>query len=100
MQYQTRPGVVLTPICGEYLLVSAKGAREYCPYVTQLNESSAFLWRQLCEGKSAEELKQAVAEEYEIEDPEELGAAIDGFLSQMLEAGYLLEIKDGGQDEK
>ena len=49
-RYETRPGVVLTNICGEYMLLAAKAAREYCPYMTQLNESSAFLWRLLESG--------------------------------------------------
>ena len=100
MRYRTRPGVVLAPVCGEYLLVAANGARSFCPYVTQLNESSAFLWRQLKDGADAEALKAAVTAEYEIEDPCEAAAAIEGFLSQMLQAGYLLEESDGGEENE
>lgn len=100
MRYRTRPGVVLAPVCGEYLLVAAKGARRFCPYVTQLNESSAFLWRQLKDGADAETLKAAVAAEYEIEDPGEAAAAIEGFLNQMLQAGYLLDESDGGEENE
>ena len=100
MRYRTRPGVVLAPVCGEYLLVAAKAARRFCPYVTQLNESSAFLWRQLTDGADAESLKSAVTAEYEIENLSEAAAAIEGFLSQMLEAGYLLEESDGGEENE
>ena len=96
MRYRTRPGVVLAPVCGEYLLVAATAARSFCPYVTQINESSAFLWRQLIDGADAETLKTAVAAEYEIEDSGDTAAAIEGYLSQMLQAGYLLEEPDGG----
>lgn len=100
MRYFTRPGVVLTPICGEYLLVSAKGVREFCPYVTQVNETSAFLWERLESGASFEELFSAVEAEYEIDDPEMLKSEINGFLSQMVESGYLIEETEGEQNEK
>lgn len=88
--YHTRPGVVLTGICGEYLLVAAKSIRDEIPYVTQLNESSAFLWRKLENGADEQMLEDAVLEEYEIEDRAEANAAIRSFLDEMLQAGYLI----------
>lgn len=100
MRFKTRPGVVLAPICGEYLLVSAKAVRDFCPYVTQVNETSAFLWQQLVGGADRETLLRAVTDEYEIDDPAEVTAAIDSFLNQMLEAGYLLEEKEGTEHEE
>ena len=57
-RYVTRPGVVLTSICDEYMLLAAKAAREHCPYMTQLNESSAFLWRRLEQGADPDALEQ------------------------------------------
>ncbi len=90
MVYKTRPGVVLTEICGEYVLVSARALLDLCPYVTQINETSAFLWKRLETGASAEQLVSAAAEEYEIEDPEALVSAIDDFLQQMQDLNYLL----------
>ncbi len=89
-QVVTRPGVVLTQICGEYLLLAAKAAREHCPYMTQLNESSAFLWRELERGADPRELERAVLEEYEIEDPAVAREAIRNFMEEMLRLGYLL----------
>lgn len=100
MRIKTRPGVVLAPICGEYLLVSAKALRDLCPYVTQINETSAFLWQQLIGGATRDELLRAVMREYEIDDPAEVSAAIDSFLNQMFEAGYLLEEKEGTDHEE
>ena len=96
-RYQTRPGVVLTSICGEYVLISATAVRDRVPYLTQINESSAFLWRLLESGAGEEELEQAVLEEYEIDDPAQARAAIQGFLRQMLDAGYLL--REGEEHE-
>lgn len=100
MRYKTRPGVVLTPICGEYLLISARSLLGMCPYFTQVNETSAFLWEKLIPGASREELLQAVMQEYEVDDPSAAGAAIDSFLNQMLEANYLLEEKEGTENEE
>lgn len=97
-RYVTRPGVVLTSICDEYMLLAAKGAREHCPYMTQLNESSAFLWRRLEQGSDLDALEQAVSEEYELADPTEAREAIRGFLDQMLQLGYLL--REGEEHEE
>ena len=89
-RYRTRPGVILTSICGEYLLVAAKDAREHCPYCSQISESSAFLWRKLVSGAGEEELLRAVCAEYEIDDPGPARQEIEDFIGQMLQMGYLL----------
>ena len=89
-RYVTRPGVVLCSVCGEYLLVAAKEAREHCPYVTQINPSSAFLWKQLNSGGDLESLVQAVGNRYDIDDRETVYQSVQAFLDQMLELGYLL----------
>ncbi len=97
-RYRTRPGVVLTSICGEYMLLAAKAAREHCPYMTQINESSAFLWKLMERGLDLEDLKRAVLEEYELEDPAQAQEAIQGFMDQMLQLGYLL--REGEEHEE
>ena len=89
-RYKTRTGVVLTTVCGESLLVSSRGLRELCPFVTSINESTAFLWKRLSKGATEEELLSAVAEEYEVEDPASLRQVIKDFLQQMREMNYLL----------
>lgn len=96
--YKTRRGVVLTGLCEEYLLVAAKSVCDQVPLVTQINESSAFLWRNLETGADEEALRQAVSEEYEIDDPTEAKAAIRAFLDQMLQMGYLTEESEGSDD--
>ena len=52
-RYKTRVGVVLTRVCGEWLLVSAAALKDLCPFVTVINESSAFLWNRLQSGAEA-----------------------------------------------
>ena len=89
-RYKTRPGVVLTEIAGEYILVAAKALTGTCPYVSHINESSAFLWQCMKDGASEEDLLSAVMEEYETDEPEETREAISDFLEQMKKTGYLL----------
>ena len=89
-RYKTRTGLVLTEVCGEYLLVAARALRDLCPSVTILNETSAFLWTRLQSGASAEELVKAAREEYEVENEAELRGLIDTFLRQMKELNYLI----------
>lgn len=89
-RYKTRTGVVLTCVCGEWLLVAASALKDLCPFVTVVNESSAFLWKRLQSGADVEELERAVREEYEIEEPETVRCVIEAFLQQMLEMNYLI----------
>ena len=90
-RYKTRPGVVLTEIAGQYLLVAAKSLLDGCPYVTQINESSAFLWKRMETGANLKELEKAVEEEYELEDPAAAAEAIRGFVQRMADMNYLVE---------
>ena len=92
-KYITRPGVVLTEICGSYMIISAKANLTLCPYLTEVNNTSAFLWNRLRKGADEEELLSAVCEEFEVPDPEAARAAIRAFLDQMLEMNYLLTDK-------
>lgn len=100
MKYRTRPGVVLTTVCGENLLVAAKAARPECPYVTQINDSSAFLWRKLAEGADADGLMAAVEAEFEVDDPAVIREAVEAFIAQMLELNYLLPEEHGGNSNE
>lgn len=90
-RYKTRTGVVLTEIRGEYLLVSSRLLREECPFVTTLNETSSFLWKELKKGATEEDLLRAVAAEYEVEDAEEVRGLIRSYLGQMQAMHYLRE---------
>lgn len=98
--YQTRPGVVLIQICGEYLLVAAKAVQDECPYYCFLNESSAFVWKQLEKGSDFASLEAAVAEEFEIEDPARTRGLILALLEELEKNHYLLRLEQGGNHEE
>ena len=88
--YKTRPGVVLTELGGEYALVAVKSLYKVCPYITQINESSAFLWRQMEQGTDMDRLMAAVSDEYELDDPNAARAEIEAFIRQLKELKYIL----------
>ena len=100
IRYKTRPGVVLTSICGEHVLVAAGMLRDLCPYVTELNETSAFLWERLRCGADLNGLMAALGEEYELDDPNTAKVAVEAFLRQMLELNYLLPEEQGDDHEE
>ena len=97
--YKTRRGVVLTEICGEYVLIAAKALLDRCPYLTQINESSAFLWKRMMNGATLEELVIAVEDEYEILDVDEIKTAIDNIIKNMMEMNYLESMEAGEKNE-
>ena len=99
-RFKTRHGVVLTAICGEHVLVAASEAQKLCPYVTELNETSAFLWRRLTSGADLDDLMAALDTEYELDDPAAARQAVEAFLRQMLELNYLLPEEQGGTHEE
>ena len=92
-RYKCRDGVVLTHVCGETLLVAARSLGGECPYVTYLNESSAFLWQRLKSGATTAELEEAVCREYEVEDPSVIHSFVEAFLQQMSEHHYLVAME-------
>ena len=98
--YKTRKGIVLSEICGEYVLVAAKKLQDICPYVSQVNETSAFIWKQLEEGKNLRQIVQAVENEYDSGDSIDIQSAVEAFIRQMLELNYLTISETGKEDEK
>ena len=89
MTFQIRPGLVMEEVCGQYLLVATLGAREFCPYLTQLNDSSAFLWKLLFAGKNEDALIDAVFESYGLAKTE-AADAVHAFLLELQKMGFLV----------
>ena len=94
-RYKCRDGVVMTRVCGETLLVAARAIQDQCPYVTFLNDSSAFLWQQLKTGATAAELEEAVCREFDVDDPSAIRELIESFIQQMKEHHYLTTFHQG-----
>ncbi len=99
-RYKTRRGVIHTAVCGVQLLVAAGEVQKECPYVTEINDTSAFLWEHLRTGADLEGLMAALDAEYELDDPAAARQAVEAFLRQMLELNYLLPEEQGGTHEE
>ena len=61
-----KEGYVLREVAGNYIVVAVGSAVKEFNGVINLNESAAFLWKQLLEDKTEEELVSALLGEYEV----------------------------------
>ncbi|AEV68688.1 PqqD family protein [Acetivibrio clariflavus] len=79
---------VLREIAGNYIVVPfGEKAVNFNAMIT-LNETGAFLWKKIEEGKSKEELLSAILEEYEV-DREKAKEDIEKFCEKLKSAGIL-----------
>ena len=89
MNYQIRPGVVLTEVCGEFLLLATLDASQYCPYVYQINETAAFFWHLLEQGLAEDQMVEKIAAEYDVPE-KEAHRDLRQFMNALMAQGYLL----------
>lgn len=89
--YQNSPGYALREFLNEYLLIPVELSVEMKSQVGILNESGQFLWKQLEEKKTAEELVFAVIEEFDVSE-ETAAQDIGEFLQQLKEYKLLEEM--------
>lgn len=81
---------MMREIAGEYILIPVGEAAVQFQGMMTLNGSGLFLWRQLQEERTEEELLAAMLAEYEI-DAETARADIAKFLDQLKATRILLE---------
>lgn len=89
MYYQLRPGVILTEVCGEYLLVAAREARGKVAYARGLNSGGAYFWKLMEQGLSHDEIVAHAAGESGME-PASVEAALKRLTEALTDAGYIL----------
>ena len=96
VSYYRRKGVILTKICDEFLLVASEQAREECPYVKQINQTAAFLWEELTDRISFEQMMKSLKDRYEISDMSSAREQTKMFIDVMIKNGYIIaeEIAD------
>ena len=63
-----KEGYVLREVAGNYIVVAVGVAVKNFNGVINLNESAAFLWQQLLEDKTEEQLVTALLGEYEVSE--------------------------------
>ena len=92
--YRPRPGIVYLSVCGEHLLVATGEARKSCPYITQINEKAASLWKCMQEQEKIDNIAKLIPETSQENKGSELLSAII-FIGKMSKAGYLLIEEEG-----
>ena len=100
-QYEVRPGIVKTEICGVRLLVPTRQASEACPGVLRLNMIADFAWTILCKtddpGEAVEKIRKVVALLSKAPDDVVI-KRVERLLSELCERGFLIET-EGPQDD-
>lgn len=89
MNYKIRDGIVMETVCGTSLLIATLEARKHCPYIMQLNEASAYIWKMLFDGKTIDEMAALAEKDFEISILEAY-ETLNHFLSGLTEQNYLI----------
>ncbi|MBQ6478579.1 MAG: PqqD family protein [Erysipelotrichaceae bacterium] len=89
MKYISRKGVILCEIADQNVLIAAKHLRKDVPYVTSLNETGAFCWKQLEEGIDEKELCQRMKQEYDVDQQDNISEDVHSLIQQLLERNYI-----------
>lgn len=82
-----KDGFVLREVAGDTVVLPS-GDLEINAMIT-LNESAAFLWKQMQEETTVEDLVKAVVENYPEVDAQTAKLAVEGFVAQLKENDFL-----------
>jgi len=88
MILKLKQDLILREIAGEFIVVPVGTMTVDMRCMIKLNESGAFLWKQLESGKTKEQMLAALLDEYDVDD-EQAVADVDRFIALMTEAGLL-----------
>lgn len=84
-----KDGYILREVAGNSIVIAVgQEAINFNALIT-INETGSFLWKQLAEDKSREELLAAVLEEYEVDEAQAL-KDIDQFLEKLQKENLLV----------
>ncbi len=90
MQIRTDRSYKYREIAGEYYLIPTLQAAERSKTPLQLTETAAWIWKQIEQAVSKEEMVLRMTEEYEV-DPVTAGKAVEQFIEVLLDQGMLEE---------
>ena len=89
MTHQIREGIVLKNICGEWLLIAVGDAANDCLYVRQINETMAYFWQLIEEGRSTEEIINQAQEDYDA-PVEVIRRDVHNLIKNLYDMNYLI----------
>ena len=84
-RFTASPDYIHRKIAGKNVLVSIGGNIANFNGYIQLNDTAAFLWEQLAEPKTADELAAALLAEFDVA-PDQAAADVMCFLDELLES--------------
>lgn len=87
------PDIVLIQIEDIYFLVAAKNARKVCPYIREIDEVGAFIWRQLEKKTNRQQIAALLREEFLVPEGTDLKADIDEYIYNLKKDHYLIPIE-------
>lgn len=83
-----KQGYILREVAGNYIVVAVGEAVKNFNGIINLNETGAFLWKQLQDGATEEQLKKAMLEEYDVQE-DVAQNDIKAFIDKLNEKGLL-----------
>ena len=83
-----KQGYILREVVGNYIVVAVGEAVKNFNGIINLNETGAFLWKQLQEGATEEQLQKAMLEEYDVQE-DVAQKDIKAFIDKLNEKGLL-----------
>ncbi len=89
MKFKVREGLVRESICGKELLIATLEARNYCPYLTELNSASAFIWDMLEKGADTDQIADCIEKEYDL-PRERVLSVLEAFLSDLEKNSFII----------
>jgi len=92
--YKSVPDYVMRNIAGEYVLIKTLNSDFGNTNVFVFNDSGAFLWNNLSEKKSRDQLVNLLAGQYGIEQTQ-AESDVDLFLNKCITDGFISEYKEG-----
>ena len=85
---KVKDGFVLRAIAGSNIVVPVGAATAQFNGMITLNDSGAFLWRELEKGADVDSLTEALIREYDVDEATARACAAD-FIAKLKEAGCL-----------
>ena len=79
---------ILRDIAGDYVLIPVANIDDSFHGIISLNETGAFIWKQLEQGKTEEQIVQALLEEYTVSQ-EQAAKNVSGFLKHFRDLDIL-----------
>ena len=84
-----KSGFLLRTIAGSHIVVPVGNRSQDFNGMMTLNDTAAFLWKQLEQGATEEELVQALLQNYENAEEETCRRNVAGFLAKLREVNCL-----------